>query len=187
MFWFNRQLDRFLIKPLGTAWDTILPDETQRAIGRAVENAEMPRRLATNVLQGKLAGAGRELLRFVLNTTVGVGGLVDVGKAVGLEASDEDTGQTLGTYGVAPGAYLVLPFLPPLTVRDGIGFGIDGLLDPPRYFAPFVADAARTAANTVNKRSLTLELFEDVEETSLNLYSAVRNGYLQRRAKAVRE
>lgn len=187
MFWFNRQLDRFLLKPVATGWDTIMPDETQRALGRVFENAAMPKRLVNNVLQGKAAGAGRELLRFVLNTTVGVAGLVDVAKAAGLEPSDADTGQTFGTYGVDPGPYLVLPFLPPLTVRDGIGFGIDGLLDPAIYFAPFAASAGRTAGNTVNKRSLNLELFEDVEETSLDLYTAVRNGYLQRRAKALRE
>ncbi|MBI2000914.1 MAG: VacJ family lipoprotein [candidate division NC10 bacterium] len=187
MFWFNRQLDRFIVKPVAIAWDTILPDEAQQALGRAFDNVTMPRRFVNNLLQLKVEGAGRELARLLLNSTVGIAGLFDVAKAAGIEPSDKDTGQTLGVYGVGPGPYLVLPFLPPLTVRDGIGFGVDGLLTPISYVAPFAATAGLKAGETVNTRSLKLELFEDVEESALDLYSAVRNGYLQRRGKAIRE
>jgi phospholipid-binding lipoprotein MlaA len=110
-----------------------------------------------------------------------------VGKAVGIEGSDEDTGQTLGVYGVGPGPYLVLPFLPPLTVRDGIGYGIDSLESPFSYFFPFYANLGITVANRVNQRAENLEFFQDAEETALDLYSAVRNGYLQRRRAAIAE
>lgn len=187
MFWFNRQLDRFVVKPVAIAWDTILPDEAQQALGRAFDNVVMPRRFVNNLLQLKVEGAGRELARLLLNSTVGIAGFFDVAKAAGIEPSDEDTGQTLAVYGAGPGAYLVLPFLPPLTVRDGIGFGVDGLLTPISYVAPFAATAGLKAGETVNTRSLKLELFEDVEESALDLYSAVRNGYLQRRQKAIQE
>jgi phospholipid-binding lipoprotein MlaA len=88
-------------------------------------------------------------------------------------------------YGIGAGPYLVLPFFPPLTVRDGIGRGIDGVLDPFGYLIPFAAGTALNVVNRVNERSLNLRLFADVEDTVLDLYSAVRNGYLQRRRRAV--
>ncbi len=95
-------------------------------------------------------------------------------------------GQTLGVYGVGPGPYLVLPFLPPLTVRDGIGFAVDATLDPFNYVVfPTGALAGIGGADRINDRALNLELFESVEETTLDLYSAVRNAYLQRRQKAI--
>lgn len=186
-FAFNRQLDRYVVKPAARGWNAVLPDEAQRALGRAFTNVGMPKRFVNSLFQLKLGGAGRELTRFVLNSTLGIGGFFDAGKAAGLEPSNEDTGQTLGAYGVGAGPYLVLPFLPPLTVRDGIGYGVDILLDPLSYIAPFAANAGMTVGDTVNDRSLNLEVFEDVEESTLDLYSAVRNGYLQRRQKAIEE
>jgi len=186
-FAFNRHFDRFLMKPVATVWDKILPDFVQQILQNTLDNIGMPRRLVNNLLQLKLKGAGQELARFLLNSTFGFGGFVDIAKTVGLEKSDEDTGQTLGAYGAGPGPYLVLPLLPPLTVRDGIGLAVDGLLDPLNYVLPFAALAARTGAGTINERSLNLEFYENVEESVLDLYTAVRNAYLQRRAKAISE
>ena len=130
-------------------------------------------------------GLAGELTRFFINTTMGVGGFFDAAADLGIEKSEKDTGQTLGVYGVGPGPYLVLPFLPPLTVRDGIGFGIDGALDPLSYVSPFAASAGRTGGKTVNDRSLNLELFEEFEESALDLYAAMRSAYLERRRKAI--
>jgi phospholipid-binding lipoprotein MlaA len=140
------------------------------------------------VLQARFQDAGSELARFLLNSTVGVAGFVDVASRAGLEKSDADTGQTLGVYGAGAGPYLVLPLLPPLTVRDGIGYGIDGVLDPLSWFVtPFVADLVRTAAYTINDRANNLKLYQDVEDASLDLYATVRNGYLQRRQKSIED
>src|SRR2546426_12402878 len=98
----------------------------------------MPRRLVNNLLQGRFRGAGREVARFGVNTTIGVLGFLDVAKGqLHIDKSDADTGQTLGVYGFGPGPYLVLPTLQPLTVRDGIGYGMDGLRDPVREVPPF--------------------------------------------------
>jgi phospholipid-binding lipoprotein MlaA len=124
----------------------------------------------------------------VVNTTVGIIGFVDVANmALHIDKSDADMGQTLGFYGVGAGPYLVLPFLPPLTVRDGIGRGVDGVLDPFGFFIPFVASTTMGIVKRVNERSLNLELFANVEEIVLDLYSAVRNGYLQRRRSTIEE
>jgi len=186
MFSFNHDvLDRFVMKPAATGWDRVLPDPAQRCLSRAFDNLEMPRRLVNNVLQLRPRAAGGELVRFLVNTTAGVAGLFDVAKMMHLEKSDADMGQTLGIYGIGPGPYLCLPFLRPLTVRDGIGRGFDGLLDPFGYFIPFIAGTAMGVVNTVNERSLNLELFANVEESVLDLYSAVRNGYLQRRQRSI--
>lgn len=188
MFSFNRKLDQFVMKPVAKAWDKILPDPVERGLKNALDNLSMPRRLVNNLLQLRFTGAGRELARFLVNSTVGLAGVFDPAKGLGIEASKADTGQTLGVYGVGAGPYLVLPFLPPLTVRDGIGLAVDSALDPFNYVLfPAVALTGAGAGERVNDRALNLELFETVEETTIDLYSAVRNAYLQRRQKAIEE
>jgi phospholipid-binding lipoprotein MlaA len=109
-----------------------------------------------------------------------------MGAVVG-EQRDEDAGQTFGVWGMGPGPYLVLPFLPPLTVRDGIGYALDAAMTPYAYFIPWYASIAATFTSAVNERSLNLDRFERVTESTVDLYSAVRNGYLQRRAAAIRQ
>jgi len=188
MFAFNHDVfDRYLLKPVATVWDKVVPDWLQQSLANAFDNLGMPRRLVNSLLQAKFRGAGREVTRFILNTTIGVAGFFDIAKDSGLQKSDEDTGQTLGFYGVGPGPYLILPILPPLTVRDGIGYVADAALDPLSYFIPFAATVGRWAGETVNDRSGNLEFFQSVEENTVDLYSAVRNGYLQRRQRAIEE
>lgn len=189
MFTFNKQVfDRFILKPVATGWDFILPDAAQRSVKNAMDNLSFPRRLVNNLLQAKIGGVGREVARFTINTTIGFVGFFDVAKdAFGIQQSDEDTGQTFGVWGIGPGPYLVLPLLPPLTVRDGIGLIFDTAMNPMSYFIPFYATAAIYATNIVNERSLNLDKFERVEESVVDLYSAVRNAYLQRRAAAIKE
>ena len=188
MFSFNHQVfDRYALKPVATVWDKVLPDAVKQGLGRVLHNLGMPRRVVNNLLQGYGPGVGRELARFLLNSTIGLAGFFDVGEKLGIEKSEADTGQTLGVYGVGPGPYLVLPFLPPLTVRDGIGLAVDLALDPLNYFLPSDAKTARTAGEIVNERALNLELFQEVEESVFDLYGAVRNGYLQRRRSRIEE
>jgi len=189
MFSFNRNVvDRFILKPVAVVWDALLPDPVQRSLRNALDNLSVVRRLVNNILQLKMEGAGREVARFTINSTIGVAGFFDVAKdGFGILQSDEDTGQTMGVYGVGPGPYLILPFLPPMTVRDGIGLAADGAMNPLNYFIPFAATAGIYGTNAVNERSLNLDKFERVEETVVDLYSAVRNAHLQRRAAAIRE
>jgi phospholipid-binding lipoprotein MlaA len=189
MFWFNREVvDRFVLKPIATGWDFVFPDPVQRSVHNFFDNLSVVRRVVNNSLQMKFAGAGTELARFTINTTVGFVGFFDVAKdAFGIEQKDEDTGQTFGVWGMGPGPYLVLPFLPPLTVRDGVGYAFDAAMTPYTYFIPWWGNLAGTATNTVNERSLNLDRFERVAETTVDLYGAVRNGYLQRRAAAIKQ
>jgi phospholipid-binding lipoprotein MlaA len=189
MFTFNREvLDRFVLKPVATAWDFVFPDQVQKGIHNIFDNLAVVRRVVNNSLQLKWAGAAKEVARFTINSTVGVVGFFDVAKdGFGIEQSDEDTGQTFGVWGMGPGPYLVLPFLPPLTVRDGIGYALDAAMTPYVYFIPWYANVGSTATNTVNERSINLDRFERVAESTVDLYSAVRNAYLQRRAAAIRQ
>jgi len=189
MFWFNREvLDRFLLKPLAIAWDFIAPDPVQRGVRNMFDNLEVVRRVVNNSLQAKFTSAGIELARFSINSTIGLLGFFDVAKdGFGIEQRDEDTGQTFGVWGMGPGPYLVLPFLPPLNVRDGIGLLLDRAMFPPSYFMPFWGNIVYRLDEGINNRSLNLDRFERVAESTVDLYSAVRNGYLQRRVAAIRQ
>ena len=189
MFWFNREvLDRFVLKPAATAWDFVLPTPVQKGIHNVFDNLDVVRRVVNNALQLKLTGAAKEVARFTINSTIGVVGFFDIAKeGFGIEQSDQDMGLTLGVWGVGPGPFLILPFLPPLTVRDGIGFAVDTAMTPYFYFIPWYASITSTATNMVNERSLNLDRFERVAESTVDLYGAVRNAYLQRRAAAIQQ
>jgi phospholipid-binding lipoprotein MlaA len=181
-------LDRYAMKPAAEVWARALPQSVRHGLANVFDNIAMPKRFVNKVLQGRLPGAGEEIARFVLNTTVGVAGFFDVAAHIGLHKSDADTGQTLGTWGIKPGPYLVLPILQPLDLRDAIGFAADSFMDPLSWFVtPIGADIGRSAAYTINERADHMTEYEDVEDTSLDLYAAVRSGYLQRRQKSIRD
>lgn len=207
IFEFNRQVDRLVLKPVAKGYNFIMPDFVQVGISNMFSNIQFPPRFLNNVFQGKIKGAGIEVGRFLINTAIGFGGFLDLATEIDLVTPEEDTGQTLGRYGVKPGPYLVLPLLPPFTVRDLMGYVGDIALNPVNWLvAPiieidgvpsviahknrttttFVQIGTRTG-QIVNERSRNLEKFQGVEEATLDLYTAVRNAYLQRRAKAIRE
>lgn len=189
-FDFNyRILDRYIMKPLGHAWDWLWPDPVQHALDHAFANLEMPRRCVNHLLQVRPRQAGIEVCRFLVNTTAGVAGFIEVADRIGLHGHDADAGQTFGVWGIGPGPYLVFPLLPPLTIRDGIGQAVDSALDPVGYIftVPLAVSLSITAVRRVNDRSLQPEAFENIEETVFDLYSSVRNAYLQRRRSFVAE
>ena len=189
MFAFNYNLDKYVLKPVAQGYNFIVPDMFQTMIDNAFFNLRMPSRFVNKILQWRLADAGKEMGRFLVNSTLGIGGLFDVAKQeMNLPRNQADFGQTLGVWGVHPGPFLILPFMPPLTVRDGIGYGVDGAMHPLYYYIAFWPDAiAMKLGDTVNDRSLSLDLFQGIEQSTVDLYSAVRNAYLQRRARMIKE
>jgi phospholipid-binding lipoprotein MlaA len=207
VFEFNRQVDRYVLKPVAQGYDFIMPDFVQVGISNMFYNFRFPQRFLNNVFQGKVKGAGIEVGRFLINSAVGYAGFLDLAKEVDLVTPEEDFGQTLGFYGVKPGPYLVLPFLPPFTVRDFTGYVTDIFLNPINWLvAPIIevegvpsliAHKNRTTTTfvqigarvgeIVNERSRNLQKFQGVEEATLDLYTAVRNAYLQSRARAIQE
>ncbi|MDT3776859.1 VacJ family lipoprotein [Nitrospira sp. MA-1] len=206
VFEFNYRLDKYVVKPAAKVYNFFIPPDVQQSFSNVFQNIRFVPRLFNNLFQAKFQGAGIELSRFLINSTLGVGGLFDPAKIMfDLDTPQEDMGQTLGSYGVGPGPFLMIPFLGPFTLRDGIGFIGDSFLDPFNWLVlPFIeiADAPRlvqhdptvtfsrlgmVAGETVNLRALTLEKFQGVEEGTLDLYGAVRNAYLQQRRKAIQE
>lgn len=207
MFQFNRKLDERVVKPVATVYDHIVPDGAEQGLRNIFHNMRTVPRLMNNLFQGKFKGAGVEFGRFLLNTSFGLGGYFDFAKeAYGIDTPDEDFGQTLAVYGTKPGPYLVVPFLGSYTVRDVSGFVVDLLLDPFNLLLfPFVdikdwpqvvtngdtvtfSQIGIRAGYMTNERAINIETtFEGVEETVVDLYGAVRNAYLQKRAQAIRE
>jgi phospholipid-binding lipoprotein MlaA len=189
MFDFNVKLDRYVLKPVARVYKTVVPDPFQVMISNGFDNIRVVPRVVNNLLQGKMGGAGREMSRFLINSTAGIGGLFDPAKDYwGIRPSNEDFGQTLGTWGAGPGPYLVLPVLAPTTVRDGVGLGVDTLIDPLGYFIGwFPTRFVMKIGDTVNDRALNYDLFQGVEETTIDLYSSVRHFYLKRREQQIKE
>lgn len=208
IFEFNRKVDKYVLKPVAQVYEKVMPDALELGIKNFFHNVRWGPRLINNILQGKVKGTGLEVGRFLVNSTLGVGGFFDPAKHLfGMVTPDEDAGQTLGVYGVKPGPYLVLPLLPPLTLRDFFGFLMDLMIDPINYLVfpiieidgvPSLVKHKNRDTSTfgqlgsrveeiVNERSLNIETFQGVEEATVDLYGAVRNAYLQRRAKAIRE
>jgi len=188
MFKFNYNFDKYLFKPVAKGYNFVMPDLFQQMIGHGFDNINVVPKLANNLLQWNLKGLAVELGRFLINSTFGIGGLFDIAKQeFGLQKTKVDFGQTLGKWGVGPGPFLILPFMPPLTVRDGIGTAADGAMDPLSYVLPFIWDRlGMKIGDQLNDRSLNLDLFQGFEETTVDLYSAVRNGYLQRRYNMIK-
>ena len=188
MFEFNRRLDRYILKPAAQVYNKIMPEPFQVLISNGFDNIRFVKRAANSMLQGKWNGAGREVARFLINSTLGIGGLFDAAKYWDIQKSREDFGQTLAVWGSGPGPYLVMPFLEPLTVRDGIGKAVDGAMDPLSYVLPFLwTGVGMSAGDLLNDRSLNLDLFQGLEESVIDMYSAVRNGYLRRREELIKE
>ena len=186
VFEFNRGFDRVLLKPVAQGYAAVVPPPVQTGIHNAVENLDVVRKVVNNVLQGKPATAGREAARFVLNSTLGVAGLFDVAEKMGLAPADQDMGITLGLHGLGHGAYLVLPLLPPTTVRDGVGTVADSLMNPLRWLTPDYVPLSITGVGLVNTRARNMEAFEQLER-SIDPYGAARNAYLQIRRRKLEQ
>lgn len=185
IFSFNETLDRWILEPVATGWDFVMPDPVERAITRFFHNASFPVRFANDLLQWKPLAAAHDVGRFALNTTAGIGGLFDPASDVGLLDSDEDFGQTLGVWGVPPGPYLVLPLLGPSNPRDTGGLVVDSATLVYPYFLPFYVNIASTAVGIVNRRSRLLETIREERAAAFDFYVAVRNAYVQRRENQI--
>ena len=178
---FNDKLYHYFVKPLAKGYNFIVPKPARLSINRVFYNAAMPKRVVNCLLQGKLRGAGTELGRFSINTTFGLGGLFNpAGKCI--QDYDEDSGQTLGHYGVGTGMYIVWPFLGPSSIRGTTGLVLDTALSPLSYInMDLLERVSITSYETVNDTSLKLGEYESLTESAIDPYIAVRNAYFQNR------
>jgi phospholipid-binding lipoprotein MlaA len=185
IFWFNDKLDVFLLEPIAKGWDFVVPSRAQGAISDAFDNARFPIDFTNELLQGKPASAGKALGRFLLNSTLGVGGLFDVAEAAGLPGRQEDFGQTLGVWGIRNGPYLVLPVLGPSTFRDACGRAVDSPMRVWPFFVGTIPSIGITSTEVVNWRARNLESIRDLRKDAFDYYSLVRNAYLSNREAEV--
>ncbi len=192
MFWFNLKLDKYVLHPVASGYAYVAPRPVRESVGNFFSNVNFIPRMVNNLAQMHVANAGGELARFGINTTLGVGGFFDVADDwFGLKKHDDDFGLTLGYYDVPSGPYVVWPFLGPSTIRDTVGIAADGAMFPLSYFVPWYiylpAGTADYVLPAINYRSLHLNLFEDVDRYAIDLYGAVQDGYMQKRAASLKD
>lgn len=185
MFSFNESLDSSVIKPVAEVYQTVTPSLVKTAVGNFFSNAGDVWTAVNNVLQGNFADGANDFMRFAINTTVGIGGLIDVASAGGMPKHQADFGQTLGVWGVPAGPYVVLPILGPSTLRDTIATPVDFKGDL-LYSRGSVAFRNTTSVlRIVDKRAAALDAVNLIEEAALDKYVFIRGAYLQRRESQI--
>lgn len=187
-FQFNDKLYFWVLKPTARGYEKVVPWEIRTCVRNFFRNLLMPVRAVNCLLQGKIGGFGNEILRFVINTTAGVGGLGDPATAINIGAHDEDLGQTLGVAGVGHGIFLMWPILGPSSVRDTVGMIGDGFLMPVNYYPDQYKYRVETRGlDTVNSTSFRIGDYEALKDASFDPYAAVRDAYFQLREKKLKE
>lgn len=189
MFIFNDKLYFWVLKPTAQGYGYVVPEPARMCVKRFFLNLITPVRMANCLLQGKFKGAGVELTRFVVNSTAGVGGLFDPSHYCwGLTRQDEDTGRTLGRYGVGHGIYIIWPFFGPSSARDTVGMVGDSFLDPLSYFNLHLWERAGIEAyQKVNNVSLKIDEYDEFKKSAVDPYVSLRNAYLQNRQYGLKQ
>nr|MBV6628325.1 VacJ family lipoprotein [Oceanococcus sp. HetDA_MAG_MS8] len=186
IFKFNDTADRYVLRPLAVGYDTVTPEIVQMGVSNFFANLFYPVTVVNQYAQGKWLDGTSDLGRFVVNSTVGLAGFVDVAKHWGLPAHREDFGQTLGSWGVGEGWFLVIPFLGPSTNRDLVGMLVDAPFSPVYYVDERDPILALTALNIVQIRAGLLGADGILNEQD-DRYAFLRSAYLQQRQSAVRD
>jgi phospholipid-binding lipoprotein MlaA len=190
IFWFNDTLDQYVVEPVARGYNTVVPDAIQDRVGDFFTNIKTPVYLVSDLVQLKFQKAGKHLGRFVINSTLGGLGLVDVAKSFGLKHEPADFGLGLGYQGVPEGPYIVIPILGPSNVRDLCGRIVDGFLNPVNY-ATLVFDSGTEISygaavlEGIDERANLLEAVESAKEASVDYYSFVKNSYHQHRQNLI--
>jgi phospholipid-binding lipoprotein MlaA len=181
---FNDALDRAVAKPVARTYVRIVPQPIRTGVTNFFANLETPTVMINDALQGKLLAAANDLGRFALNTTVGIGGILDPASSAGLARNNEDFGQTLGKWGVHPGPFLELPLLGPSDLRDAPSRAVDSYTNPRQYIKNNWIKYGLYLPDFVDRRAALLPLDETLSHT-YDPYAFVRDAYLQRRAYLV--
>ncbi|MGI9437428.1 MAG: MlaA family lipoprotein [Geminicoccaceae bacterium] len=186
-FQFNLFLDRYLLEPVAKTYRFVTPSFVRTGVSNALFNLSTPVTVANDLLQGEPQRATDSLGRFMINTIMGVGGLIDVGGMLGMpERHSEDFGQTLAVYGVGSGAYLMVPLLGPSSPRDLAGRVVDFAFDPLGFLAPTSVTLARRGADVLAFREANIETLDELERTSIDFYAATRTLAQQLRETEIR-
>jgi phospholipid-binding lipoprotein MlaA len=178
---FNDTVDRATLKPIAKGYKKVAPRWVRTGVGNFFSNLAYPVTIVNQVLQGKPRTGLQDTGRFLVNSTLGVGGLLDVATPMGLQANDEDFGQTLAVWGVGSGPYLTLPFFGPSTVRDAPSRAVDYFLGPLKYVEiPWEAEWSLRAVDLVHSRAELLAVDPTLQRT-FDPYAFMRDAWLQQR------
>jgi phospholipid-binding lipoprotein MlaA len=193
---FNRVADRYVLRPVAKGYRNYTPIAFQTGVHNVLDNLFYPTTIVNDFLQGKVGQGTRDISRFVINTTLGLAGIMDVASRLGLERNDEDLGQTLGHYGVGEGVYLMLPFFGPSNGRDLFGKVGDSFTGPTpiadladaytvtNYDAPDSVSYSLTAVDAIDTRARLLDADRILDE-QIDPYVFLRTSYLQKRESLV--
>ena len=188
IFSFNNFADKMILEPTAKGYKK-LPSPIQSGIGNFLNNLKLPLVVVNQILQGQGKNATESSGRFIVNSTAGIFGLIDVAEKIGLEQTQEDFGQTLATWGVGDGFYIVLPIFGPSNVRDTAGMILTYTTDPINAYAVREGEAwllpLRTATNAIDQRSKIIDEVNALRNNSIDYYAAVRSSYYQNRKAAV--
>lgn len=192
MFQFNDKLYFWFLKPVAQTYNRAVSEPIRNLFYNFFDNLRAPARLVNNLLQGKMKGAGNELIRFVFNSTAGLGGLADAAKELlHIQKTSVDFGQTLGRYGVGQWWYIVWPVIGPSSPRDTLGFAVDRAMYPFSYISytniSFGVATGVAFFETVNNASFHVGEYEAFKEAAIDPYFAMRDAYVQNRRKMVEE
>ncbi|PHS26490.1 MAG: VacJ family lipoprotein [Robiginitomaculum sp.] len=185
---FNKAVDKVVLAPVSKAYHAITPKPARNGIRNFLRNLKSPVILANDLLQGEWKRAGNTASRFVVNTTVGVGGLFDVAKKEGISPHKEDFGQTMATYGIKPGPYIVLPLLGPTSLRDTVGRLPDHFMTPLAYTqfdGKNTFTTVRRVLSVADKRARSNKSIKKLRKNAFDEYTSVRDLYWQTRKDAV--
>lgn len=185
IFAVNQAVDTVVLKPAAGMYRHLVPPPVRESIHNALNNLRSPVILFNDVLQGDLERAGDTVMRFVINSTIGVLGIWDPASSMGFEYHHEDFGQTLAVWGIGEGPYVMLPIFGPSNPRDAVGLAVDFLVDPLTWWASNTdrgyINYTRAGLQGVSERARNYDTLEDIERSSLDFYAALRSLYRQRR------
>jgi phospholipid-binding lipoprotein MlaA len=185
MYSINDAVDRAIIKPVATGYDTVVPTGISQGVSNFFSHLNDITVILNDLLQLKFGQALDDTGRFALNTTVGFGGILDVATLAGHEKNNEDFGQTLGAWGIQPGPYVVLPFFGPRNFRDTFGLVGDMYTNPVVHIDDAATRNAIVATHVIDSRANNLSIKKVLDEAALDEYSYVRNAYSQHRQNLV--
>lgn len=187
VFTFNDRLYFWVVKPAAQGYNAVLPEPVRSSVQNFFDNLSMPVRFVSSVLQVKLKSAGIELARFGVNSVFGIGGLFDIARSYNLEPQEKDLGLTFGYYGIGEGLYIVWPFLGPSSLRDTVGSVGDGFLSPTNYITPARDSLAVNGYAYFNNASLHIGDYEDLKESAIDPYIALKDAYVQHRIYLIKK
>ena len=185
IYTFNDGFDALLVKPAAEFYRFIVPEFARTGVSNFFSNINDVIVALNSLLQGKLTQAGSDVARLIINSTIGLVGLIDVATEIGLEKHNEDFGQTLGFWGIGDGPYLVLPLLGPSSARDAVGWFGDYYMWPIAYVESDLTRNILIAVRFVTARADLLEASRILETAALDPYEFVRDAFLQRRRNLV--